>query len=136
MSSAANKQLMQYIFSELSNGNDQPFLDAMADEMQWHWMGTGQWSKTFKGKSEVLNGLWAAVRRTLKPPYKVAANRFIADGDVVAIEAVGENTTPNGTVYNNKYCWVCRFLNDKIVELNEYMDTDLVTRTFESQKES
>ena len=131
MSAEANKQLMQHIFSELSQGNDQPFLDAMHEKMQWHWMGSGPWSKTFDGKTEVVDGLWAAVRKTLKPPYKVFASRFIADGDVVAVEAVGQNTTPDGRVYNNRYCWVCRFGEGKIRELNEYMDTDLVTRTFQ-----
>src|ERR1700753_3793394 len=106
MSADSNKKTMQYIFTELSAGNDQPFLDTMADEMQWHWMGSGQWNKTFNGKSEVINGLWAAVRQTLKPPYKVVASRFISDGDVVAVEAIGQNTTPDGKIYNNKYCWV------------------------------
>jgi ketosteroid isomerase-like protein len=67
---------------------------------------------------------------SLVPPYKVIAQRIIADGDVVAVEAVGQNTTPDGKVYNNAYCWVCRFQDGKIRELNEYMDTDLVTRTF------
>ncbi len=47
MSSIENKQLMRYIFSELSKGNDGPFIEAMAGDMQWTWMGTGQWSKTF-----------------------------------------------------------------------------------------
>jgi len=130
MSAATNKQLMQQIFAELSRGNDQPFLDAMADDIQWNWMGSGLWSKTFNGKAGVLGGLWAAVRSTLVPPYKVIAHRFIADGDFVAVEAMGQNTTPDGKVYNNKYCWVCRFQDGKIRELNEYMDTDLVTRTF------
>lgn len=108
MSAAENKQLMQNIFSELSNGNDKPFLEAMDEDMQWTWMGSGQWSKTFAGKQAVLNELWSAVKTTLAPPYKVVAHRFIADGDYVAVEASGVNTTPEGKTYNNKYCWVCR----------------------------
>src|SRR5260221_684441 len=108
MSAADNKQLMQYIFAELSKGNDKPFVDAMAEDMQWTWMGSGQWSRTFAGKESVLGELWSAVRTTLKPPYKVVAHRFIADGDYVAVEASGQNATPDGKTYNNKYCWVCR----------------------------
>jgi hypothetical protein len=131
MNEAANKQLMQRIFAELSNGNDKPFLDAMADDMKWQWMGSGQWSRTFDGKAAVLEELWAAVRATLVAPYKVIASRFIADGDFVAIEALGQNTTPEGKIYNNRYCWVCTLREGKIRELNEYMDTDLVTRTFQ-----
>jgi ketosteroid isomerase-like protein len=130
MSTTDNKKIMQFIFLELSAGNDEPFLDAMADDMQWTWMGSGQWSRTFKGKQAVLDELWSAVRTTLKPPYKVIAHRFIADEDYVAVEASGQNTTPEGKVYNNKYCWVCRISGGKLHELREYMDTQLVTDTF------
>jgi ketosteroid isomerase-like protein len=131
MTSYENKEVMQAIFSALSKGNDQPFLDAMAEEMQWHWMGSGQWSKTFQGKSSVVNQLWAAVRATLRPPYQVVAHRFIAEGDYVVVEALGQNTTPEGSTYHNKYCWVCRLAEGKLQELNEYMDTQLVTETFQ-----
>ncbi len=131
MSATDNKQLMQHIFSELSKGNDQPFLDAMAEDMQWTWMGTGQWSRTFNGKSAVLNELWSAVQATLNKEFKVVAHRFIADGDYVVVEASGYNSTPDGKAYNNKYCWVCRITEGKLHELNEYMDTELVTATFQ-----
>lgn len=33
---------MQDIFSELSEGNDEPFVNAMAEDMKWIWMGSGQ----------------------------------------------------------------------------------------------
>lgn len=98
--------------------------------MQWTWMGTGQWSKTFKGKSSVLNELWAAVKSTINQPFTVVAHGSIAEGDYVVVEASGQNTTPEGKTYNNKYCWVCRFAEGKLQELNEYMDTELVTATF------
>lgn len=130
MSALENKQLMQDIFFELSKGNDKPFIEAMSDDMQWNWMGTGQWSKTFKGKSTVINELWAAVKTTINQPFKLFANLIIAEGDYVVVEANGHNTTPDGKIYNNKYCWVCRIAEGKLQELNEYMDTELVTETF------
>ena len=131
MSATANKQMMEAIFSELSKGNDKPFIDAMAEDMQWTWMGSGQWAKTFNGKQSVVNDLWAAVKTTLRQPYKAMANRIIADGDYVVVEASGQNTTPEGKIYNNRYCWVCRLSEGKLRELNEYMDTELVTATFQ-----
>ena len=131
MSAEENKKMMQYIFSELSKGNDKPFLDAMAEEMQWHWMGTGQWSKTFEGKSSVINELWSAVKASITQPSKVVPRRFIADGDYVAVESTGYNTTTDGKQYNNQYCWVLVIKGGKIYELNEYMDTELVTQAFQ-----
>jgi uncharacterized protein len=130
MSTIDNKKLMEHLFSELSTGNDEPFLQAMADDMQWTWMGSGPWAKTFSGKKAVLGELWSAVRSTLVPPYKATAHNFIADGEYVVVEASGQNRTPDGKLYNNKYCWVCRITDGKMHELREYMDTQLVTDTF------
>jgi len=132
MSAVENKKMMQVIFSELSKGNDEPFLEAMAEEMQWHWMGTGPWSKTFNGKSSVINELWSAAKATITQPSKVVPQRFIADGDYVVVESIGYNTTTDGKQYNNKYCWVPLIKNGKIYELNEYMDTELVTQAFQN----
>ena len=102
----------------------------MSDEMKWIWMGSGQWSKIFDGKDSVINELWHAVQQTLVPPFKVRAKCIIADKDNVVVEAIGENRTPDGKSYENKYCWVFHIKNEKIYELREYMDTELVTRTF------
>lgn len=127
---------MQDIFAEMAQGNLDPFVDAMGDDIQWTWMGSGQWSHTFKGKESVVNELLAAVKETLKPPYQVIPHRFIADGDFVVVEHTGKNTTPDGRPYNNKYCWVCRFSDGKLRELREYMDTELVTKTFDETNKS
>ena len=132
MSEEENKKMMRHIFSELSKGNDEPFIEAMADEMKWHWMGTGHLSKSFKGKSSVLNELWSSVKTTITQPYTVVPHRFIADGDYVVIEHTGHNSTTGGIKYNNKYCWVILIKTGKIHEINEYMDTELVTQVFKS----
>jgi ketosteroid isomerase-like protein len=109
MSAIENKLIMQGIFSELSKGNDQPFIDAMAEDMQWIWMDSGQWSKIYDGRKVFLDELWSAVKTTLVSPYKVIAHRFIADDDYVVVEAIGQNITPDGKKYNNKYCWCVVF---------------------------
>jgi uncharacterized protein len=134
MSATDNKKLMEDIFAGLAKGNTDPLFDAMANDMQWTWMGSGPWSKTFKGKEAVIGELWTAVKKTLVPPYKATALNFIAESDYVVMEASGENATPDGKIYNNKYCWVCRVTNGQLHELREYMDTQLVTDTFAAGK--
>lgn len=94
-------------------------------------MGSGQWAKTFQGKQSVVNDLWGAVKTTLLPPYKATTTRIMADGDYVVVEASGHNTTPDGKMYNNRYCWVCCIGDGKLRAINEYMDTKLVTSTFQ-----
>jgi ketosteroid isomerase-like protein len=56
----------------------------------------------------------------------------VADGDDVVVEHTGRNTTPDGRQYNNNYCWIFHFRDGFILEVREYMDTELVTETFTS----
>ncbi len=130
MDTKSNKDIIIHIVNELSNGNDEPLLESMAEDMKWNWMGSGQWSKSFVGKSEVINDLWKNVRETIKQPYKVIVHRIIADGEDVVVEMTGRNTTTTEKSYINKYCWICRVKDGKLHEINEYMDTELVTKAF------
>ena len=130
MNTKSNKEIVTHIFTELSQGNDKPLLESMSDDMQWNWMGSGQLSKSFVGKSEVVNELWHSVRTTIKQPYMVEVHRITGDNDYFAIEMTGRNTTYTGKVYENKYCWICHIKNGKLSEINEYMDTELVTNVF------
>lgn len=130
MSTTENKQLIQNIISEMSNGNDKPLIEAMSEDMHWNWMGTGPLAKSFVGKSSVVNELLAAAKTTIKQPAKAVVHRILADGDYVIVECTGQNITTDGKAYNNNYCWVCRFNEGKLREINEYMDTELVMETF------
>lgn len=130
MSSTDNKQLMQDIFSGLSKGNDKPFIEAMAEDTQWTWMGTGQWSRTFKGKNINTQRTMGCGKKYDKPAVHRCCAPFYCRRRLRGSRASGQNTTPEGKTYNNKYCWVCRFAEGKLQELNEYMDTELVTATF------
>lgn len=119
---------MKDIFFDMSEGTLESFIDAMAEDMEWIWMGTGQWSHTFKGKESGV--ILAAIKSTLTEPFEVTAHRFITEGDYVVIEHSGKNTTTDGKPYNHNYCWICRFSESKLRELRENMDTGQVTKTF------
>jgi uncharacterized protein len=133
MSSAENKALLQNIFAEMAKGNARPFVDAMADDFAWTVTGTTAWSRTYQGKKVVLEELLGGLRERLEPPIVTIAQRFIADGDIVAVEARGKNRTKEGVPYENKYCFVFRVADGKLRELTEYMDTEMVTRVFGGQ---
>jgi hypothetical protein len=64
---------------------------------------------------------------TIDGPILTTAQRFIADGDFVVVEAQGKSTTKAGIPYNNKYCFVFRLAGGKLREVTEYMDTELAT---------
>ncbi len=127
MSEPTNKQIMQDIFAGLAKGDAQLFVESMADDFRWTVSSGGQWSKTFDGKSAVLTELFGLLGAKLSGPIVTTAQRFIADGDYVAVEALGSSTTKTGTPYNNRYCFVFRLSGAKLREVTEYMDTELAT---------
>ena len=86
------------------------------------------------GAAEIARKNWLAIFNAENCTLTAVASRdpqrgrrFIADGDYVAVEAQGQNTTKGGVAYNNKYCFVFRVANGKLLEVTEYMDTQLVT---------
>ncbi|OQS13452.1 hypothetical protein B0T36_19860 [Nocardia donostiensis] len=115
----------------LVHADRKPLFDAMADEVTWRWMGTSQWSKSFEGKQAVLGELFGGVDESLSDSYSVQVHKILADGDHVVVEHTGSNATPDGRQYNNNYCWIFAFKDGLITEIREYMDTQLVSETFE-----
>jgi uncharacterized protein len=129
MSTAENKQLLQTIFASLAQGDSRPFVNAMDDDFQWTVTGATPWSKTYAGKQVVLTELFGTLRSRIEGRIRTIPDRFIAEGDFVVVEAHGQNTTTKGQPYNNRYCFVFRFAGDKLKEVTEYLDTELVTAT-------
>ena len=127
MSTAANKQLLQHIYAELSQGNSRPLVDSMADEVCWTVAGSTTWSGTYRGKQAVIEQLLTPLRRRFGQPYRATAQRIIAEGDEVVVEARGEVITKEGVPYNNSYCFIYRLAEGKVRELTEYCDTELVS---------
>jgi ketosteroid isomerase-like protein len=125
---ASNRARVEHVFTETAKGNGRPFLDAFAQDASWTIIGTTAWSKTYRGKTAILNELIAPLRRALAPPLKTHARRIIADGDIVVVEARGENVTRDGAAYENDYCYVFEFRDGQVVALTEYIDTELVRR--------
>jgi uncharacterized protein len=130
MSAAENKRLLQEIFGQLAQGNSEALVNALADDVAWHVTGTTKFSRTYSGKPSLLNDLVVPLFSQFEGPYKNFADRFIADGDYVAVECRGQATTKSGLPYNNKYCFIFRIDNGQIKEVTEYMDTQLVVTTF------
>ena len=128
MSTTANKALLEGIYAEISQGNVQPLLDSLADDVRWTIIGRTFLSGTFQGKQEVIDKLLKPLRaRLAEGPVVFQVDRFIAEGDYVVMQAKGRATARSGKPYNNTYCIVCRIVDGKIKEMTDYVDTELIT---------
>ena len=134
MSAADNKRLLQHVFAELGKGNSAPFVEAMADDFTWIAPGSTAWSGVYAGKNTVLSELFGSLRAEMEGRIKTIPHRFIAEDDVVVVEARGDNMTKAGKPYRNTYCMIYRLAGGKLKEVTEYMDTQLVTQALAAPK--
>jgi uncharacterized protein len=130
MGAAENKQFISNMFAELSKGNSEAFLGALADNVRFTIIGTSKYSGTFNGKQEVITKLLAPLGAQVEGGMTITPYNLIADGDFVAMQAHGKALSKNGTRYDNTYCHVFRIANGKVQEVTEYLDTELVTSAF------
>jgi len=128
MSVADNKKLMEAIFTAIAAGDRTLFVESLADDVSMRVTGQYSWSQTFKGKQALLRDLYGYLGTLLADGRRTIAHRFVAEGDHVVVEGVGEMRTKAGVPYNNDYCLIYRLKDGKIVEITEYCDSVLTEK--------
>ena len=128
MSAAANKKLVQQVYTDSANRSGTTFVDHLAEDATWIVTGQYSWSHEFKGREAINNGLMGHFRSFFAARPRTLAFNFIAEGDYVVVEARGDNVTRSGERYDNQYCMVWRIENGKIKEIKEYCNSALVER--------
>lgn len=123
-----HRALIRRIFEALADGDGHPFVEALADDVQWTLTGTTAWSRTYAGKPAVRDELLRPLFDQFAGTYRNRLLRLVADGDLVVAECRGAVTTKAGEPYDNAYCYVFRLDGGRITEIVEYMDTALVER--------
>jgi ketosteroid isomerase-like protein len=126
MTAEDHKQLLWHVFTETARGNGRPFVDALTEDVRWTIIGSTAWSRIYQGKRAVLHELLAPLAAQFTGPNTVSAERIIAEGDLVVVEARNHSTTRSGQSYPNRYCWIMRMRDGKIAEITEYTDTQLI----------
>jgi uncharacterized protein len=125
---AENKMLMQRLIAAAAAGDRKPLLECLADDVVLRVTGQYSWSQTVRGKQALVRDFYGYLATLLADGRRTVPRRFIADGDCVVIESVGEMKTKAGVPYNNEYCMIYRLRDGKIVEISEYNDSVLCER--------
>ena len=129
MGAEQNKRTMEAVFAALAEGNGQLFVEAMHDDFIWTIKGHGPWGGSWQGKSVVRKELFKPLYSNFAGAYRNRASLIVAEGSVVVVECKGDVATKAGDLYDNDYCYVCRFDDTgKLMQLTEYMDTALAER--------
>lgn len=125
-----NKDLVRALYDAGNRGDLDGCLERLADDVTWTNIGTTRFSGTFTGKDDVVENLLGPLFERLKAGIETTIERLIAEDDTVVAMTRGNAETRDGVPYRNRYCQVMRVRDGRIVEVVEYMDTELVSRTF------
>ncbi len=130
MSVEANKKLVREAYESISKGNLDGFMNRLSDDVRWTFFGNHRFAGTFTGKKDILDNLFAPLGSQLTDGLRLEIDNVIGEGDQVMVEARGIAATKAGGHYNNIYCYVVKVRDGKIVEMREYLDTELVSSVF------
>lgn len=113
-----DKQLQKKISEEFAKGNLDFTAEYLADNVKWNILG----DSPIIGRAEVLE---VSKMLQLQSFPIITIKNIVAEGNYVVVESTGEAKTTNGKQYNQTYCDVFRFGDDKLQEITTYLDTAL-----------
>ena len=120
-----NRELVRRFFAALNAGDTTALVDAYADDGEVWTSGRTLISGTFPKERvrESAGGIFEAFPHGIE----FTIHAMTAEGERVAVEAESRGVHRSGRLYNNLYHFLFRFRDGKLVNLREYMDTELVT---------
>ena len=127
MSSLAdqNKKITKEFFEALSNGSDK-YLDFYTDDSIIWTAGNNSIGGT-RTKKEVV-GFAQNILSAFPTGITFNIKGMTAEDERVAVEINGEAMHASGETYNNQYHFLLIIKDGKILELKEYMDTQLAAK--------
>jgi ketosteroid isomerase-like protein len=102
------------------------FWARVADDVDWTVEGTHPLAGRYHSKEEFTAATFARLAEVLEGGVKLTVEHLYVDGDTTVAELVSTSTTKEGAPFDNRYCWVCRFDGDVIVEVRAYLDSAMV----------
>jgi ketosteroid isomerase-like protein len=118
-----NREIIAAAFDKLKDGDTALWLDLMADNIRYDFVGGDTWNQVYEGKQAFIEGLGRVVVAKMAPPLRLKVTRVIDAGDDIVVEFISDQTTRAGNPYSNRYCMILRMQGGKIVDLVEYCDT-------------
>jgi ketosteroid isomerase-like protein len=119
------------VFKHLESGDGKGFFDHVADNVDWIVEGTHPLAGHYHSKADFLAHTFEKLAKVLPQGAQLHTEHALVSGDWAVVELHSLATAKNGMRFDNRYCWICRFVNGTIVEVRAYLDSALVARLFE-----
>ena len=120
-----NKDIAIKFFEALSSGSE-TYLDYYNDDSIIWTAGDNSIGGT-RTKQEIVD-FAQGILSAFPDGIKFNITGITAENERVAVEVSGQAIHTSGKYYNNKYHFLLKIKNGKILELKEYMDTQLAAK--------
>jgi hypothetical protein len=91
--------------------------------------GTHPIAGRYRTKQDFIHSAFDRWGPILQGGVKLTLESIYVDGDTTIAELLSTSTSVEGAPFSNRYCWVCRFSGETIVEVRAYFDSMMVTYT-------
>ncbi|MCX6699126.1 MAG: nuclear transport factor 2 family protein [Methanomicrobiales archaeon] len=122
------------LFAHLETGHPERFFRHVATDVCWTVMGTHPLAGTYHNREIFVRNTFGRLNRVLRDGVRLRVTNVIVSGEIAAVELEALSIALNGAPFNNRYCWVCRFENEKIVEVRAYLDSALVKKLLDENE--
>lgn len=120
-----NKQLTLEFFKAMQAGDAEAIANTYADDGRVVTMGNTLISGS-RGKEEIRQ-FAGGVLEAFPAGLNFTILSMTAEEDRVAVEATSEGVHVSGQPYDNHYHFLLRWKDGKLLEMKEYMDTEMAT---------
>ncbi len=131
---AITEEFVRGVFAHLETGDREGFMANVADNVDWTVMGTHPLGGRYRSKAEFIDGTYERLHPLVRGMSVMTVDNVLACGDVGVVEMHGNATANNGDPYNNTFCWIAWFENDRIVKVRAYLDSVLVQRLIDGNE--
>lgn len=122
------------IFGKLEVGDGSSFFDHVADDVDWTVMGTHPLAGRYRGKAAFRAGTFDKLAKVLlNGPQLRVVSLLMAEGWAI-VELRSDAVAKNGMRFDNRYCWLARFVGPTIAEVRAYLDSAMIERVFAENK--
>jgi ketosteroid isomerase-like protein len=131
ISSNVDASQIRTLFKNLEQGNGEEFFKHVTDDVDWIVEGTHPLAGHYNSKKDFLAGTFDKLSQVLPQGAQLHVTGVLISGEWVVVELQSLATAKNGFRFDNKYCWICHFKDQKIDKVRAYLDSALVARLFE-----
>lgn len=125
-----DKEQLATLFGHLAHGDGAAFFERVADDVDWTVEGTHPLAGHYRSKQAFHEGTFGKLGKVLPDGAELVVQNILTDDDWAVVELRSNATARDGLRFDNRYCWVCRFTADEIVEVRAYLDSWLIGELF------